>query len=80
MPDYVRVLLSALHKCIIAMVGYLKGRSAIHIHRKSREMKKGFTGKHSLSHSYSLPDFTGEISEQRICRVEERESIDHEIR
>ena len=55
MPDHVHVLLSVPPKYGIAMlVGYLKGKSAIHIHRKLQGVKKGFTGKHFWSRGYCV--------------------------
>jgi putative transposase len=55
MPDHVHVLLSVPPKYSIAMlVGYLKGKSAIHIHRKLQGVKKGFTGKHFWSRGYCV--------------------------
>lgn len=55
MPDHVHVLLSVPPKYSIAMlVGYLKGKSAIHIHRKLQGVKTGFTGKHFWSRGYCV--------------------------
>ena len=45
-PDHIHLVLSVPPKFSIAMVvGYLKGKSAIHIHRQLQGVKKGFTGK-----------------------------------
>ena len=55
MPDHVHMVLSVPPKFSIAMiVGYLKGKSAIHIHRKLQGVKRGFTGKHFWSRSYCV--------------------------
>ena len=55
MPDHIHLVLSFPPKHSIAMVvGYLKGKSAIHIHRKMLGVKKGFTGKHFWSRGYCV--------------------------
>ncbi len=55
MPDHIHLVLSVPPKYSIAMVvGYLKGKSAIQIHRKMLGVKKGFTGKHFWSRGYCV--------------------------
>lgn len=55
MPDHIHLLLSAPPKYSIAMVvGYLKGKSAIHIHRQLQGVKKGFTCRHFWSRGYCV--------------------------
>ena len=55
MPDHIHLVLSIPPKYSVAMVvGYLKGKSAIHIHRKMLGVKKGFTGKHFWSRGYCV--------------------------
>jgi len=55
MPDHLHLVLSVPPKYSIAMiVGYLKGKSAIHIHRKMHVVKQGFTGKHFWSRGYCV--------------------------
>ena len=55
MPDHVHLVLSVPPKYSIAMfVGYLKGKSAIYIHRQLQGVKKGFTGKHFWSRGYCV--------------------------
>ena len=45
--DHVHRVLSIPPKLSVAMaVGYLKGKSAIQIHREALNVKQGFTGKH----------------------------------
>jgi putative transposase len=55
MPDHVHLVLSVPPKYSIAMVlGYLKVKSAIHIHRKIHGIKQGFTGRHFWSRGYCV--------------------------
>ena len=55
MPDHVHMLLSIPPKFSVAMVvGYLKGKSAIQIHREALNVKQGFTGKHFWSRGYCV--------------------------
>ena len=53
--DHVHMVLSVPPKLSIAMlIGYLKGKSAIQIHRQFRGVKRGFTGKHFWSRGYCV--------------------------
>jgi putative transposase len=55
MPDHIHLVLSIPPKYSIAMVvGFLKGKSAIHIHRQLQGVKQGFTGKHFWSRGYCV--------------------------
>jgi putative transposase len=55
MPDHIHLVLSVPPKLSIAMVlGYLKGKSAIHIHRQLEGVNRGFTGKHFWSRGYCV--------------------------
>jgi putative transposase len=55
MRDHIHLVLSVPPKYSIAMVvGYLKGKSAIHIHRKVYGTKQGFTGRHFWSRGYCV--------------------------
>jgi putative transposase len=55
MPDHVHMVLSIPPKYSVAMVvGYLKGKSAIQIHREALNVKQGFTGKHFWSRGYCV--------------------------
>jgi len=55
MPDHIHLVLSVPPKYSIAMVmGYLKGKSTIHIHRKIQGIKQGFTGRHFGSRGYCV--------------------------
>ena len=52
-PDHVHMVLSVPPKYSISMVlGYLKGKSAIQIHRRVLGVKQGFTGKHFWAVGY----------------------------
>jgi putative transposase len=56
MPDHIHLILSVPPKFSIAIVlGHLKGKSAIHIHRIIHGIKQGFTGytgRHFWSRGY----------------------------
>ncbi|MCF6281373.1 MAG: IS200/IS605 family transposase [Candidatus Polarisedimenticolaceae bacterium] len=55
MPDHIHMVLSIPPKYSVAMVvGYLKGKSAIQIHREMLGVKKGFTGKGFWSRGYCV--------------------------
>lgn len=55
MPDHIHLVLRIPPKFSVALVvGYLKGKSAIQIHREALGMKKGFTGKHFWSRGYCV--------------------------
>jgi putative transposase len=53
--DHVHMVLSIPPKLSVAVaVGYLKGKSAIQIHREALNVKQGFTGKHFWSRGYCV--------------------------
>ena len=53
MPDHVHMVLSIPPKYSVSSVlGYLKGKSAIMIHREMERVKHGFTGKHFWAQGY----------------------------
>lgn len=53
LPDHVHVLISIPPKYAVAqVVGYLKGKSAIHIARTYMGRKKNFTGQHFWARGY----------------------------
>ncbi len=55
MPDHIHMVLSIPPKYSVSMVvGYLKGKSAIQIHREMLGVKKGFTGKNFWSRGYCV--------------------------
>ena len=76
MPDHIHLVLSIPPKYSVAMVvGYLKGKSAIRIHREFCGVKRGFTGKHFWSRGYCVSSVG--LDEERIrAYVREQESRD----
>ena len=53
MPDHVHMMLSIPPKYAVSqVVGYIKGKSAIHLARVYGERKKGFTGQHFWARGY----------------------------
>jgi putative transposase len=53
MPDHVHMLLSIPPKYSVAIVvGYMKGKSAIHIARSFLERKRNFVGQHFWARGY----------------------------
>jgi putative transposase len=76
--DHVHRVLSIPPKLRVAMaVGYLKGKSAIPIHREALNVKQGFTGKHFWSRGYCVS--TVGLDEQMIrAYVKNQEDLDHQ--
>jgi putative transposase len=55
MPDHIHLVLRIPPKFSVALVvGYLKGKSAIQIHREALGVKRGFTGKHLWARGYCV--------------------------
>ena len=53
MPDHVHMLLSIPPKYAVSqVVGYIKGKSAIHLARVYGELKRGFIGQHFWARGY----------------------------
>ena len=53
MPDHVHMMLSIAPKYAVSqVVGYMKGKSAIHLARVYGERKRGFTGQHFWARGY----------------------------
>ena len=76
--DHVHRVLSIPPKLSVAMaVGYLKGKSAIQIHREALNVKQGFTGKHFWSRGYCVS--TVGLDEQMIrAYVKNQEDLDRQ--
>ena len=76
--DHVHRVLSLPPKLSVAMaVGYLKGKSAIPIHREALNVKQGFTGKHVWSRGYCVS--TVGLDEQMIrAYVKNQEDLDRQ--
>jgi putative transposase len=65
MPDHIHMCISVPPKYSIAMtVGYLKGKSAIRIHREILKATKGFTNKNFWTRGYCVS--TVGLNEQQI--------------
>ena len=53
MPDHVHMLISIPPKCSVAQViGYIKGKSAIHVARTFFDHKRSFVGQHFWARGY----------------------------
>ena len=53
MPDYVHMMISVPPKYAVAQViGYIKGKSAIHIARNYGNRKRNFVGQHFWARGY----------------------------
>lgn len=53
MPDHVHMMLSIPPKYAVSqVVGYMKGKSAIHLARVYGERRRGFTGQHFWARGY----------------------------
>lgn len=78
MLDHVHMVLSIPPKLSVAMaVGYLKGKSAIQIHREALNVKQGFTGKHFWSRGYCVS--TVGLDEQMIrAYVKNQDDLDRQ--
>jgi putative transposase len=76
--DHVHMVLSIPPKLSVAMaVGYLKGKSAIQIHREALNVKQDFTGKYFWSRGYCVS--TVELDEQIIrAYVKNQEDLDRQ--
>ena len=75
LPDHVRVLISIPPKYAVAqVVGYLKGKSAIHIARTYMGRKKNFTGQHFWARGYFVSTVgTDEETIREYIRQQEQE-------
>jgi putative transposase len=53
MPDHVHMLISIPPKYAVSQViGYIKGKSAIHVARTFMERKRNFVGQHFWAHGF----------------------------
>ena len=54
-PDHVHMVLSIPPKFSVSMtLGYLKGKSAIQLHREIMRIQQGYTGKHFWTKGYCV--------------------------
>ena len=79
MPDRIHLVLSIPPKYSVAMVvGYLKGKSAIQIHRRLLGVNRGFTGKHFWSRGYCIS--TVGLDEKTVrAYVRQQDELDHQM-
>ena len=79
MPDHIHLVLSIPPKYSVAMVvGYLKGKSAIQIHRRLLRVNRGFTGKHFWSRGYCIS--TVGLDEKTVpAYVRQQDELDHQM-
>ena len=79
MPDHIHLVLSIPPKYSVAMVvGYLKGKSAIQIHRRLLGVNRGFTGKHFWSRGYCIS--TVGLDEKTVrAYVRQQDGLDHQM-
>jgi putative transposase len=77
MPDHVHMLLSIPPKYSVAQVmGYLKGKSAIHIARTYRGKKQNFTGENFWARGYCVSTIgRDEAKIREYIRNQEQEDI-----
>jgi putative transposase len=75
MPDHVHMLLAIPPKYAVSqVVGYIKGKSAIHLARTYGERKKNFTGQHFWARGYFVSTVGRDEETIRDCiRNQERE-------
>ena len=75
MPDHVHMLISIPPKYAVSQViGYMKGKSAIHIARTYMGRKKNFTGQNFWARGYFVSTVgTGEETIREYIRRQEKE-------
>ena len=79
LPDHVHVLMSIPPKYAVAqVVGFLKGKSAIHIARVFSGRRKNFAGQHFWARGYYVS--TVGKDEQVVRKyIKEQEATDHQL-
>jgi putative transposase len=75
MPDHVHMLLSIPPKyAVLQVVGYMKGKSAIHVAREFGERKRNFVGQHFWARGFFVSTVgRDEAVIRRYIRDQERE-------
>jgi putative transposase len=72
--DHVHMLISIPPKCAVAhVVGYIKGKSAIHIARTFGGRAKNFTGEHFWARGYYVSTVGGDEQAIRECIKKQQE-------
>ena len=77
MPDHVHIMMSIPPKYAVSqVVGYIKGKSAIHLARVYGERKRNFTGQHFWARGYFVSTVGRDEAEIReYIRKQEQEDI-----
>ena len=77
MSDHVHMLISIPPKYSVAhVVGYIKGKSAIHIARRFRGKEKNFTGEHFWARGYFVSTVgRDEITIREYIKNQEKEDV-----
>lgn len=80
MSDHVHMLISIPPKYSVAhVVGYIKGKSAIHIARRFRGKEKNFTGEHFWARGYFVSTVgRDEITIREYIKNQEKEDVKQE--
>lgn len=79
MPDHVHMKLSIPPKYAVSqVVGYMKGKSAIHLARVYGERKKGFSGQHFWARGYFVST-VGRDEETIRQYIRNQEKEDHRL-
>ncbi len=76
MPDHIHMCLSIPPKFSVSMVvGYIKGKSAIRIHRELKKISRGFTNRHFWARGYCVS--TVGLDEKKIREyIKNQEKLD----
>lgn len=79
MPDHIHMCVSIPPKYSVAhVIGYIKGKSAIRIHRELFGVQRGFTNKHFWTRGYCVS--TVGLDEQKIrMYIRNQEKLDQDI-
>jgi len=77
MPDHVHIMISIPPKYSVAqVVGYIKGKSAIHIARNYAERRRNFVGQHFWARGYFVTTVgRDEAAVREYIREQEREDL-----
>ena len=77
MPDHVHMMISIPPKYSVAqVVGYIKGKSAIHIARNYAERRRNFVGQHFWARGYFVTTVgRDEAAVREYIRQQEREDL-----
>ena len=79
LPDHVHVLISIPPKYAVAqVVGFLKGKSAIHIARVFTGRRRNFTGQHLWARGYYVST-VGRDEEAVRKYIKEQEAMDRQV-